>query len=134
MHQPGKVILAVADHPRLLGTIRRVGEGLGLSVVECSDGMAARERLATLVPDLVLCDLVLPESSGFELCELIRASPRLASVLVLVMSGRAHPGDRAHAFDAGADGFLAKPFTDGELRASIEAVLAEGAGPLRTAS
>lgn len=124
MLQKGKTLLVVADHPRLRKSIRNVAQRMGLSVEECSDGMAARDRLQTLSPDLVLCDLVLPESSGFELCEHIRASPRLARVPLLVMSQRAYPEDRAHAFEVGANAFLPKPFSDGELRAAIDALLA----------
>jgi DNA-binding response OmpR family regulator len=127
MFQPGKNILVVADHPRLRATIRKLLQRLGLSAVECSDGAAAREQLATLVPELVILDLVLPASSGFELCEFIRQSPVHARVPLLAMSNRSSPESRANAFEAGADAFLGKPFTEDELRCAIEDLLEERA-------
>lgn len=135
MFQPGKTVLVVADHPRLRLSIRKVLQRLGLSATECSDGAAARDQLSTLVPDLVLLDLVLPESSGFELCEFIRQSPRHAQLPLLAMSSRAYPEDRAHAFEVGADAVLGKPFTDDELRQFIEHLLGgHGSAPLRSAA
>ena len=130
MFEPGKTILVVADHPRLRATIRKLTQRMRLNTIECTDGAAARDRLATMVPDLALLDLILPESSGFELCEFIRHSPRYARIPLLVMSDRSHPEDRAHAAEAGADAFLAKPFTEDELRDSIEDLLGGDASPL----
>jgi two-component system chemotaxis response regulator CheY len=76
-----------------------------------------------LRPDLICLDLVLPESSGYEVCEFIRRSPEHRGTPVLIMSGRSYPADRAHAAEAGADAFIAKPFTEDDLRRRIERLL-----------
>ncbi len=96
---------------------------MGLDTVEASDGSSAMTRLASMRPDLVCLDLVLPETSGFEVCEFIRRSPEHRGTPVLIMSARAYPEDRAHAAEAGADAFIAKPFTEDDLRRRIESLL-----------
>jgi two-component system chemotaxis response regulator CheY len=118
-----KTVLVVEDHPALCSAIRDLLQGMGLDAVEASDGTSALARLASMRPDLVCLDLVLPESSGYELCEFIRRSPEHRGTPVLIMSARVYPEDRAHAAEAGADDFIAKPFTEDDLRRRIESLL-----------
>lgn len=123
MRRQRKSILVVEDHPPQLLAIRKVLAELGLELVVAGDGAAAKEVLARFVPDLVCLELRLPDSSGYELCELIRNSPAHCDVPVLVLSDRAQAGDRAQAFEAGADDFLVKPVLDAQLRSRIERLL-----------
>ncbi|GAC1339167.1 MAG: response regulator [Myxococcales bacterium] len=124
-----KAVLVVEDHPRLRAAIRKVLWRMGLEVVEASDGLGALQQLERWRPDLICLDLVLPESSGYELCESIRRSPAFRDLPLLVMSERASPAARAHAAEVGADAFLATPFEDEEMRAWVEILL--GAAPTR---
>jgi two-component system chemotaxis response regulator CheY len=124
-----KTVLVVEDHPRLRAAIRKVLCGMGLEVVEASDGHAAMDQLDLARPDLICLDLLLPKTSGYELCESIRKSPALSDLPLLIMSERASPADRAHAAEVGADAFLAKPFTDDDLRAWVDLLLS---GPGRS--
>lgn len=96
---------------------------MGFATVEASDAASAVQKLATCAPDLICLDLMLPDSSGYEVCEYLRKLPEHRTTPVLMMSDRAYPEDRAHAAEAGADGFLAKPFTEKSLRDRIEALL-----------
>ena len=123
MRRQRKSILVVEDHPRQLLALRKVMATLGVEVVVAADGAAAREVLARFVPDLVCLELRLPDSSGYELCELIRGSPSHGGVPVVMLSDHASPGDRAHADEVGADAFLVKPVPDEQLRARLEALL-----------
>ena len=120
-----KTAFVVEDHPRLRGAIRKLLLQMGLEVVEAADGVSAMDRLAGLRPDLILLDLVLPESSGYDLCEFIRSSPAHSDLPLLVMSERSSPADRAHAAEVGATAFLAKPFHDDDLRAWVAALLGD---------
>jgi len=86
-----------------------------LSVMEAESGRAALSVLSAIAPALVVLDLILPEVSGYELCERLRASAALQNVPILAVSARAMPEDRAAAEEAGASAFLAKPFTPREL-------------------
>ena len=93
-------------------------------VLEAFSGNAAKELLAEQTPDLVCLDLTLPDISGYEVCEHIRATPGLQDVPVLMISARAQTMDRAQAEEAGASGYLIKPFTPEELRQQVERVMA----------
>jgi DNA-binding response OmpR family regulator len=117
-------VLLVEDHPGLRGMLREVLEDLGLETQEAADGHAAMNVLARGAPDLVCLDLVLPVSSGYEVCQFMRATPSLAQVPVLVISGRDLPHDRAYAAEVGADAFLSKPFNTQDFTARVRALLA----------
>lgn len=103
-------------------------------VEEASSGTAALERLgdpAGVPPELVCLDLTLPDISGFDVCEFIRAQPKLKNLPVLMISARTQTMDRAQAEEAGASGYLIKPFTAEDLRHQLERVRA--AAPRREA-
>jgi|ERR1700682_3569615 len=130
-----KTVLVVEDHPPLRNFIGDILRRMGHEPVEASDGASAINRLAGCTPDLVCLALVLPESSGYDVCEFIRRSPLHRRTPVLIMSERAYPADRAHAAEVGADAFIAKPFTEQDLRRRIETLLANaGPGKLAAAS
>ncbi len=95
-------------------------------VLEAFSGRAALEQLSEVRPDLVCLDLTLPDISGFEVCEHIRASPMHKDVPVLMISARTLSLDRAQAEEAGASGYLIKPFTPEEFRQQVERVMAAG--------
>src|SRR5206468_830072 len=118
-----KTVLVVEDDPPLRGLIVDLIQRMGFTAVEAADGASAMTRLAGMRPDLVCLDLILPEASGYEVCEFIRRSPAHHGTPVLIMSGRTYPMDRAYAAEAGADSFIAKPFTEDDLRRRIEGLL-----------
>jgi two-component system chemotaxis response regulator CheY len=118
-----KTVFLVEDHPATRRMLRKQLQAMGYDVVEASDAATAVGRLGTCTPDVICLDLVLPESSGYELCEFIRNSPRHRRTPVLIMSDRNYPEDRAHAAEVGADAFLAKPFDGERLRRRIESLL-----------
>lgn len=101
--------LVVEDDPEILALVSVYCQRLGMRAHPAATASAARVFLESCTPDLVCLDLVLPESSGYAICESMRATPRLASVPVLVISGRTSPVDRAAAEEAGANEFLVKP-------------------------
>jgi len=123
MRRRDKTALLVDDHPEIRNQIRAILRRLGFETVEASDAASAIDRLATCRPDMICLDLVLPDSSGYDICEFIRKSPEHSATPVLMMSERAYPEDRAHAAEAGADAFLAKPFTEKMLRERVEELL-----------
>src|SRR5512133_3136418 len=119
MPSPRKVLL-VEDHPDARALVRTYLLALGLEVVDVAEGRSAIRVLETLRPDLVCLDLMLPELSGFEVCEYMRAKPALKDVPILVMSARAKPMDRAFAEEVGATAYLVKPFKRGEFSRAVD--------------
>jgi two-component system, OmpR family, phosphate regulon response regulator PhoB len=87
-------------------------------------GAEALPRILSTLPDLVLLDVMLPEVSGYEICQRIRLDPALARVRVLMMTARGSAVERQRGFDLGADGFITKPFDVQHLRAEVRRLLA----------
>ncbi len=123
MAPKGKVLI-VEDDPALRRLVAGYLGVLGFETVEAADGASAI-RLLSQAPALCLVclDLMLPETSGYEVCEYIRSSPALKHLPVLMMSARTLPEDRAHAEEVGVSSYLIKPFTRAEFSRQVEQVL-----------
>jgi two-component system KDP operon response regulator KdpE len=116
----GKRILAVDDETRMLDFIRVTLEAAGHEVIEAMDGIEALQQLREGLPDLVLLDVGLPEVDGFETLKTIREMSR---VPVIMLTVRADERDKIRGLELGADDYVTKPFSPGELAARIQAVL-----------
>jgi len=126
--------LIIEDNPHVSAVMAEYCLELGFAVHQAYSFRAALAALSRLTPDLILLDLVLPESSGFTLCEAIRQDARLANVPVMVVSGRSVPMDRAAAEAAGATAYLVKPFGRSRFVEMVrEALDGEPSGPWRAA-
>lgn len=118
--------LVVEDDPDIRKLIRKYLEKLDFEVREAGTGKAALADLEEQVPGLVCLDLMLPESSGYEICEHIRKAPRLKAVPVLVISARSMPPDRAEAEAAGASAYLIKPIRWKTFSATVLSLMQGG--------
>jgi two-component system chemotaxis response regulator CheY len=130
MEQTSRIALLVEDAPLFRKMMGEYLRQLGFTdISEASSGRAAIQALEQRRPDLVCLDLVLPDVSGYDLCEYIRGSPALSDVPVLMISARGLPEDRASAEEVGASGYLCKPFTQAEFQRHVEQVMARAATP-----
>lgn len=86
-------------------------------------GAGALARIRDTHPDLVLLDVMLPDVSGYQIVQDVRADPSLRGVRVLMMTARGSVVERRKGLALGADGFIAKPFELGELRAEMARLL-----------
>jgi len=100
------------------------------NVLEAGDGEAGIELALKHLPDLILCDLLMPKASGFQVCRSIRQKLRLARIVII--SGRDYGVDRTSAIEAGADEYLVKPVRWENLREVIERVMPAPDGALQT--
>src|SRR5205085_3007480 len=87
-------------------------------VFEAADGDSGVELALRNRPEVILCDLLMPKSNGFQVCRTIRQ--QLQPTKIIVVSGRDYAVDRASALEAGADEFLLKPITWEVLCESID--------------
>ncbi|MDO5528951.1 MAG: response regulator [Paracoccus sp. (in: a-proteobacteria)] len=101
----------------------------GHSHTRLATGAGAVEAIRAERPDLVLLDIMLPEISGYQIVEELRADPTLADVRVLMMTARGSVVEKRRGMALGADGFIAKPFELAELRAEMERLLAGDGAP-----
>src|SRR5712672_3209342 len=112
------VLVAITARP-LQQQVTRLLKAEAFEVELVADAESAIRTLETRKPHLVIIDVLLPRDSGYEVCEFVRKTPRLHGVPILVMSERASVADRAHAEEAGADGFLPKPFTSKQFTEQV---------------
>ena len=123
------LVLVVEDEAALATMLRYNLEKQGFRVEEAGDGQEALTRIAETTPDLVLLDWMLPGGSGLELLKRWRANPRTRELPLIMLTARADETDKVAGLDAGADDYLAKPFSPRELLARMRAVLRRRAGP-----
>lgn len=124
--EPRPCLLVVDDDSRVRTVVGWQLEAEGYAVVEAADGNAAWQRILADRPDLVVLDLSLPGMSGLDLLRRLRGSGDPTPVVVL--SGRNGEGDRIVGLDLGADDYLVKPFSPGELAARVRSVLRRSSG------
>jgi CheY-like chemotaxis protein len=121
-----KTVLVVDDEFDLAGTLRAILEGEGYAAEVCSNGREALDRLQTHQPDLVLMDVMMPRMSGYEVLKVMRQTPGLDAIPVVLMSSA--PA-RVKPTDFKWDGFLRKPFTLGMIVQTINGLLGRTRGP-----
>jgi len=105
----------VCDDEEVLRSLIRATLEADFEIVEVMTGDATVEQARTERPDLIVLDMMMPGTSGLDVLDELRADPELASIPVLMLTARTQRSDREAALNAGADRFLAKPFSPIEL-------------------
>jgi len=117
-------LLMIEDDTRLAQMVVDYLGQSGMAVRHAGDGASGLAALQAQQPDLVILDLMLPDTDGLDVCRRIRALPgSLAKVPVLMLTAKGDPMDRIIGLELGADDYLPKPFEPRELLARIRAVL-----------
>ena len=114
-------ILIVEDELAMRTALRDSLEDEGHRVIVADQGEAGLERALAEEPDLILLDVMLPRLDGFAVCAELRRLDRRVPILMLTAKGLVE--DRIAGLDAGADDYLVKPFSMGELLARVRALL-----------
>lgn len=104
-----KRVLIVDDESGIRDIVRHMLATASLETLSASDGASALLALEVSVPDLILLDVMLPDATGFALCETIKADPRFSGTPVILLTALDGVEDQVRGFAAGADDFLAKP-------------------------
>jgi two-component system OmpR family response regulator len=114
----------VCDNEEILRDLVRASlDGNGYRFVEARDGKEAVETARRSRPDVILLDMMMPGRSGIEVLEELRRDPDLGAIPVIMLTARAQVADREAAERAGADLFLAKPFSPRALAQAVEQLL-----------
>lgn len=125
MSTPARILVADNDEDILTLVAFRL-ERLGHEVLLARDGAEALERAQRELPDLCVLDVMMPQLTGYDVTRRLRADPRTQHVPVILLTARVREDDIRVGFDAGADGYVRKPFSPQELREQVEAALAGG--------
>ena len=113
-------ILLVEDDATLAETLRYNLEREGYAVISASDGVTALEYARQRQPDIVVLDVMLPRLDGFSVCRMLRKE---SAMPIIMLTARQDEVDHIAGLELGADDYLTKPFSVGELLARIRAIL-----------
>lgn len=114
-------ILVIEDETGIRMTLSLMLKAEGFDVTVAENGRAGIEAARAKTPDLILCDINMPEMNGFEVLEQLRREPALAVTPFVFLTARVDRGDMRRGMNLGADDYLTKPFTRDELLQAVTA-------------
>ena len=110
-----KRVLVVEDEANIMLSLVFVLEREGYEVRSATTGRDGLAEMRRQPPDLVILDLMLPDVSGYEVCQQARRDPALAETPILVLTARAQEAERQKGLDVGATEYVTKPFRVADL-------------------
>ena len=113
-------ILIADDNKQITSVLTEYAKKEGYSVEIATDGVEALEKFKSFCPDLILLDVMMPRMDGFEVCRDIR---RESNVPIIMVTARGEDFEKIMGLDIGADDYIVKPFSCGEVMARVRAIL-----------
>jgi two-component system alkaline phosphatase synthesis response regulator PhoP len=126
-----QTILVVDDEARIVKLVRDYLERAGFRVIDARDGESALTLARLEQPDLIVLDLMLPGVDGLDVCRRLR---RESGVPIIMLTARVEEADRIVGLELGADDYVTKPFSPGELVARVRATLRRASGEVGPAT
>jgi DNA-binding NarL/FixJ family response regulator len=116
-------LLLIDDDPNLILLVKDYLEFQGFEVITAENGREALDTLKEELPDLIICDVMMPEMDGYAFVEEIRKDPNQSWIPVIFLSAKGQSADRVKGLNTGADVYMVKPFEPEELVAQVESSL-----------
>ncbi|MEK6567295.1 MAG: response regulator transcription factor [Candidatus Omnitrophota bacterium] len=116
-------ILIIEDEPDIVRMLEYNLKKEGFRVVSAPDGQEGLRQARKQCPDIILLDLMLPEIDGLEVCRALRQERDTAGIPVIMLTAKGRESDKVVGLELGADDYITKPFSLGELIARVKAVL-----------
>ena len=113
------LVMVVDDSVTMRKVTGRVLERHSFEVATAKDGLDALERMADVIPDLMLLDIEMPRMDGFELATAMKADPRMRNVPIIMITSRTGEKHRQRAMDLGVERYLGKPYQEVELMRNV---------------
>ena len=129
-----KKILVVDDDADLVELISFNLKQAGFSVGTAYNGVDAIKKARTLLPDLIVLDVMMPELDGFAVCEILRRDSTTASLPIMMLTALSSELGRVAGLGSGATDFVTKPFSPRLLVQRIEDLLQKAQNPVQTAA
>src|SRR5437870_1623117 len=114
-------VLVIEDDGPFRATLIASLQKKGFEVIEAADGADGIKLAHAQQPDLILCDVNMSGADGYLTLHSLRHDPKLGAIPFLLMTGQPHDAGMRQAMELGADDYLAKPFSNKQLFAAIEA-------------
>lgn len=116
-------LLLIDDDPNLILLVKDYLEFRGFEVLTAENGQEALDILENETPDMIICDVMMPEMDGYAFVEKVRENDRTSWIPVMFLSAKGQSQDRVKGLGTGADVYLVKPFEPEELVAQVESSL-----------
>lgn len=118
-----KRLLLIDDDPNLILLVKDYLEFRGYEVITAENGREAIEVLEQEIPDMIICDVMMPEMDGYAFVNQVRQDERTSWIPILFLSAKGQSQDKIKGLNIGADVYMVKPFEPEELVAQVEASL-----------
>jgi len=116
-------ILIADDEPDIVTSLEFLMRGGDYEVRVAINGEEALRLAESFRPDVVLLDVMMPQRSGFEVCQKIRANPALQEVKIIMLTAKGRNAERDRGLDLGANAYVTKPFSTKELMNTVRGLL-----------
>lgn len=116
-------ILIIEDEKGLVQTLTWFFNKEGYETTTVSDGPEGLRRAQTILPDVILLDLMLPNMSGLDICRTLRTGEKTKTIPIIMMTAKAEETDQVVGFSMGADDYVTKPFSNKVMLQRVKAVL-----------
>lgn len=116
------LLLLVDDNEEILHYLEREMQA-DYKILTARDGKEAKQKATTWIPDIVVSDVVMPETDGLEFCRILKTDIRTSHIPVILLTARQSQGFRIEGLEQGADAYLTKPFNTSVLKAQIKSLI-----------
>jgi DNA-binding response OmpR family regulator len=124
-----KRVLIADDEPNIVTSLEFLMTQSGYQVQVARNGEEALAMLESFRPDLVLLDVMMPQRSGYEVCQKMRSRPDWRHIKIVMLSAKGREAEVSKGLSLGADAYVTKPFSNRELMARVGGLLDEGDAP-----
>jgi DNA-binding response OmpR family regulator len=128
-----KQLLLIDDDPNLILLVKDYLEFRGYQVKTAGNGREALDILQTMTPDMIICDVMMPEMDGHTFVKQVRETPETEWIPILFLSAKGQSQDRVKGLNTGADVYMVKPFEPEELVAQVESSLKQASRLIQAA-
>src|SRR6266850_5320350 len=119
-------VLVVDDEPEAVELVEFNLKQAGFDVISAGDGGEALKKARSVLPELIILDVMLPEVDGMEICKMLRRDKTTAKIPVIMLTAKAAEIDRVVGLEIGADDYITKPFSPRELVLRIKKLIQRG--------
>ncbi|MBR8827835.1 MAG: response regulator transcription factor [Gomphosphaeria aponina SAG 52.96 = DSM 107014] len=123
MKESQKQLLLIDDDPNLILLVKDYLEFRGYHVTTAENGLEGINILKELTPDMIICDVMMPEMDGYAFVKQLREEAHTSWIPVMFLSAKGQSQDKVKGLNTGADVYMVKPFEPEELVAQVEACL-----------
>ena len=118
-----KRILVIEDEPNILKLVKFILESEGYQVIEAYVGTEGIEKARSMMPDLIVLDVMMPNMDGFEVAKRLTTEEETKHIPILMLSSKAQFEDKMKGIDSGATDYITKPFEKEDLLEKVKECL-----------